>query len=165
MKKLSKAFQAVLLILCALALVVCAVELHSVAVAFRTYNRNHAELSETGSQAPADPADGLATEERPHVVEGILVYRHGSNWYFSPVGNTAQEAVYTLSDQEAVSNGELEVGQIVRVNCDGSVAEIAPPHFFKVFSIDILGTAHEEDFQKALDYFNTEVKPWHLPEE
>lgn len=101
-----------------------------------------------------------AEKEPAAVMEGILVYQHGSACYLYTEGEGDQ--IYTLPGQSPVSEGELAVGQRVKVNYDGSVMEIAPPCLGKIYSIDILGEASEEEFQAALDYFNTEVKPWHI---
>ena len=99
-------------------------------------------------------------KEPAAVMEGILVYQHKSNYYLYTKGEGGQ--IYTLPAQAPVPEGELAVGQKVKVNYDGSVMEIAPPALGEIDSIDILGQAAEEEFQAALDHFNTEVKPWHL---
>lgn len=101
-----------------------------------------------------------AEKEPAAVMEGILVYQHKSNYYLYTKGEGGQ--IYTLPAQAPVPEGELAVGQKVKVNYDGSVMEIAPPALGEIDSIDILGQAAEEEFQAALDHFNTEVKPWHL---
>ena len=100
-------------------------------------------------------------EEPRAAMEGVLVYQHGETFYLYAEGGG--DLIYTVPDQ--ASGAELAVGQKVRVNFDGSVREIAPPQFDKIYSVDILGQAEEEEFQEGLDYFNTEVKPWHLPED
>lgn len=97
-------------------------------------------------------------KEPAAIMEGILVYQHGSTYYLYTEG----DQIYTLPGQSPVSGGELAVGQRVKVNYDGTVMEIAPPSLGEIHAIDILGEAEEEEFQAALDYFNTEVKPWHI---
>lgn len=99
-------------------------------------------------------------EEPAAVMEGVLVYQHGSAYYLYT--EDGSDKIYTVPDSTPGSMGELAVGQRVRVNFDGAVLEIAPPRFSKVYSIDILGTAGDGEFQKGLDYFNTEIKPWHI---
>lgn len=93
-------------------------------------------------------------------VEGILVYQHGSTFYF--YSKSDYEPILTLAGDVTTSGGELAVGRKVRVNFNGSVLEIAPPRFDKVYSVEVLGAAEEKEFQEGLDYFNTEVKPWHI---
>lgn len=93
-------------------------------------------------------------------VEGILVYQHGSTFYF--YSKSDYEPILTLAGDVTTSGGELAVGRKVRVNHDGMLERMAPPSFTAVYSIDILGEAEEKEFQGALDYFNTEVKPWHI---
>lgn len=92
------------------------------------------------------------------VIEGILVYQHGETFYLYTEG--AGDGIYTVPGKASLD--ELAVGQRVRVNYDGGVLEIAPPQFSEIVSIDILGTAQDEEFQTGLDYFNTQVKPWHI---
>ena len=65
-----------------------------------------------------------AEKEPAAVMEGILVYQHKSNYYLYTEGEGGQ--VYTLPAQAPVPEGELAVGQKVKVNYDGSVMEIAP---------------------------------------
>ncbi len=94
-------------------------------------------------------------------VEGVLVSQHGSTFYF--YSKSDYEPILTLAGDVTTSGGELAVGQKVRVNFNGSVLEIAPPQFDKVYSVEILGAAGEE-LQEGLTYFNTQVKPWpHIP--
>ncbi len=92
-------------------------------------------------------------------VEGVLVSQHGSTFYF--YSKSDYEPILTLAGDVTTSGGELAVGQKVRVNFNGSVLEIAPPQFDKVYSVEILGAAGEE-LQEGLTYFNTQVKPWHI---
>ncbi len=99
-------------------------------------------------------------KEPAAIMEGILVYQHKSNYYLYTEGEG--DRIYTLPAQASVSEGELAVGQKVKVNYDGSVMEIAPPALGEIGSIDILGQAAEEEFQTGLTYFNTQIKPWHL---
>lgn len=93
-------------------------------------------------------------------VEGVLVSQHGSTFYF--YSKSDYEPILTLAGDVTTSGGELAVGQKIRVNHDGMLERMAPPSFSAVYSIDILSEASEEEFQAALDYFNTEVKPWHI---
>lgn len=99
-------------------------------------------------------------KEPAAIMEGILVYQHKSNYYLYTEGEG--DRIYTLPAQASVSEGELAVGQKVKVNYDGSIMEIAPPALGEIGSIDILGQAAEEEFQTGLTYFNTQIKPWHL---
>lgn len=93
-------------------------------------------------------------------MEGVLAYRHEDAFYLYTEGGS--DRIYTLPGDAPVSGGELAAWQRVRVYYDGSIREIYPPGFDRVDSVEILGPAEDEDYQKALDYFNTEIKPWHI---
>lgn len=107
------------------------------------------------------------------VYEGVLVCQSGSDFYFyteDPVDEVRAQGgnvdlasrIFIVSVRENVSGGTLEVGQRIQIRHDGTNDLMSPPSLCGIHSIKVLGKAKDGEFQKGLDYFNREIKPWHL---
>lgn len=102
-------------------------------------------------------------------VDMIIVYHWNNNWYcyekerMNQKGDIVESDVLLLHEDDAEGCGALEIGDKVRIYCDGLKELMAPASFSNVYAVEIIGKAAEDELKEGVDYFNTEVAPWHLP--